>query len=368
MKKSVRITIHACFWLLIPMSIAFYDWAGQADNFFGMARHSKSFIEILLRNFQAIFVRPDIGSDLLSLSNILGILFNVFSNLVYPLFVFYLFYGYFAPRLLLQKTYRKYILPALFILVVPFGLVALLSTFIFTVDLGFYSTLSLTYVFTLFFSISGFFFFLLEHWLRTEKLAKQNLQSELALLKNQVNPHFLFNTLNNIDSLIKSNTDKASTTLVKLSEILRYMIYDTNAAKVKLSMEISHIESYLELQKLQFVNKELVSLVVQGNPDKIQIAPMLFIPFVENAIKHCTDKSSLNAVRFTFTIKEEQVLFEAVNAFDRKQIINKDDAGGVGLNNVRRRLEIIYPGLHTLNIREENSTFIVTLSVNTREH
>jgi two-component system, LytTR family, sensor kinase len=366
MKKSVKIALHACFWILIPMSIAFYDWAGQADNFFGMARHSKSFIEILLRNIQAIFVRPDVGSDLLSFFNILGISFNVFFNLVYPFVVFYLFYRYFSPRLFKQKTYRKYILPGLFILVVPFGLVALLSTFIFTVDLAFYSTLSLTYVFTLFFSISGFFFFLLEHWVQTEKLAKQNLQSELALLKNQINPHFLFNTLNNIDSLIKSNTEKASETLVKLSEILRYMIYETNVEKVELADEIKHIESYIELQKLQFANRELVTISVQGNPANIDIAPMLFIPFVENAFKHCTDKSISNAVRIQFAIYDSQVQFKCVNLSDRTKRINKDETSGVGLNIVRRRLELIYPDRHTLNINEENNTFSVTLSVITR--
>jgi sensor histidine kinase YesM len=368
MKKSVKIALHACFWLLIPMSIAFYDWAGQADNFFGMARHSKTFIEILFRNLQAIFVRPDVGSDLLSLFNILGICFNVFFDLVYPPVVFYLFYGYFSPRLLKQKTYRKYLLPGLFILLVPFGLVAILSTFIFTVDLGFYSTLSLAYVFTLFFSISGFFFFLLEHWIQAEKLAKQNLESELALLKNQINPHFLFNTLNNIDSLIKSNTHKASETLVRLSDILRYMIYETNVARVPLSDEISHIESYVELQKLQFANTELVSLTIRGNPGNIPVAPMLFIPFVENAFKHCTDKSIPGAIQFTFNIHDHEVRFESVNVSDHAQRINKDDAGGVGLNIVRRRLELIYPGRHALDIQDENNTFSVTLTVNTHEH
>jgi len=333
-----------------------------------MTSHSKSFIEILLRNFQAIFVRPDVGSDLLSFFNILGISFNVFFDLAYPFIVFYLFYGYFSPRLVKQKTYRKYILPGLFILVVPFGLVTLLSTFIFTVNLGFYSTLSLAYVFTLFFSISGFFFFLLENWIQAEKRAKQSLQSELALLKNQVNPHFLFNTLNNIDSLIKRNPDKASATLLKLSDILRYMIYDTNVEKVQLSGEIKHIESYIELQKLQFANEELVSFTIQGNPGNILIAPMLFIPFVENAFKHCTDKSVPNAVRIGFTIHDSHVRFECINLADRTKRINKDKTSGVGLNIVRRRLELIYAGRHTLKIKEENNTFNVTLSVKTDEH
>jgi len=360
--------MHACFWLLIPLTVSLYNWAGQADSFFGLANNSKSFLQILFENFQSLFVRPDKGSDILSLSNFLGILFNVFYHILYPVTIFYLFYGCFSPKVLTNRSFRKFLAPVLFILIVPYGIIKLLSFVIFTVNWSYTYFLSLTYVITLFYSISGFFFCLLEHWFQTEKLAKQNLQSELALLKNQINPHFLFNTLNNIDSLIKSNTEKASETLIKLSGILRYMIYDTNVAKVQLSDEICHIESYIELQKLQFANRELVSLSVHGNPDNIPIAPMLFIPFVENAFKHCTDKSIPHAIRITFTIHDSQVQFESVNVSDRTQRINKDEASGVGLKIVRRRLEIIYPGKHTLNIKEENNTFSVTLSINTNEH
>lgn len=368
MKKSVKIALHACFWVLLPLTMTFYDWAGQADDFFGMASHSKSFLHILFQNFQSLFIRPDIGSDILSLSNILGILFNVFCEVIYPLVIFYLFYSYYSPKSLTKRGFRKYLVPGLFIVIVPFGVTTILSTFIFSVNLGFYSFLSLTYVFTLFFAISGFFFFLLENWFETQKLARENLQSELALLKNQINPHFLFNTLNNIDSLMKSNTEKASHTLLKLSEILRYMIYDTNVAKVQLADEIRHIESYIELQKLTFVNRDLVSFNVQGNLDNILISPMLFIPFVENAFKHCTDKNHPGAIKITFTIHGKQVLFESDNVSDLTKRINKDEASGVGLNNVRRRLELIYPGLHTIHIKEENNTFSVTLTVDTHDH
>ncbi len=357
--------MHACFWMLIPLTVALYNWAGQSDSFFGLVNNSKSYLQILLENIQSLFVRPDMGSDMLSLSNVLGVIFNVFYYLLYAVAVFYLFYGYFSPKTLSNRSFRNYLTPALFIIIVPYALIKLLSYFIFTVGWSYNYFLSLTYVFTLFYAISGFFFCLLEHWVQTEKLAKQNLQSELALLKNQINPHFLFNTLNNIDSLIKSNTDKASETLVKLSDILRYMIYDTNVAKIQLSSEIRHIESYIELQKLQFANSELVSLSVRGNPGNIPVAPMLFIPFVENAFKHCTDKSIPGAIRITFTIHDHQVKFESVNVSDRTQRIHKDEAGGIGLNIVRRRLELIYPGMHTLSIKDENNTFSVTLTVNT---
>jgi hypothetical protein len=364
MKTTVKVTVHLCFWMLIPLTISFYNWAGQADSFFGLENHSKNFFQIAFEGFHSLFIHPDMGSMIWSLSNITMVFSYLIAYVLFPLSVFYLFYGFFSPEILKNRSLKNTITPALFMLVVPYAIIKLLSLFT-LVAWSFLYSLSLTYVITVFFAVSGFFFCLLEHWLETQKLAKENLQSELALLKNQINPHFLFNTLNNIDSLIKSNTKKASETLVKLAEILRYMIYDTNVAKVQLSDEIKHIESYIELQKLQFANAELVSVSVTGNPVGKQLAPMLFIPFVENAFKHCTDKNSPNAIRISFTIQESQVLFESVNISGKTRKINKDKASGVGLNNVRRRLELIYPDSHSLSIKEENNTFIVKLAINT---
>lgn len=368
MKKLVRIALHACFWALIPFTYTLFSWATQADSFFGLPNNSKSYFQILFEYFVSLFVRPDMGSEMWSLSNLTSIVVNVVWYIVYPAIVFYLFYGCFSPKLLNKGGWRKYLAPALFLVILPYGIAKLSSFVIFMVNWSYIYYLSLTYIITLFYAISGFFFYLLEQWLQNEKLAKQNLQSELALLKNQINPHFLFNTLNNIDSLIKSNTEKASETLVKLSDILRYMIYDSNVAKVQLSDEIRHIESFIDLQKIQYANRELVTLSVQGNPENIPIAPMLFIPFVENAFKHCTDKSILHAVQFSFTIRDNYVNFESVNVSDRTQRLNKDETRGVGLNIVRRRLELIYPGRHELKIKDENNTFSVILSVDTHEH
>jgi hypothetical protein len=367
MKKSVRIALHASFWLLIPLTISFYNWAGQADSFFGLENHSKNFFQILFEGFQSLFIHPDKGSIIGSMTNMTMVISYLLAYVIFPATIFYLFYGYFSPKVVTNRSIRNTVIPILLILVVPYVIIKLLSLFT-LVAWSFLYSLSLTYVITAFFAVSGFFFCLLEHWSETQKLAKENLQSELALLKNQINPHFLFNTLNNIDSLIKNNTEKASETLVKLSDILRYMIYDTNVAKVHLSDEIRHIESYIDLQKIQFANRELVSLSITGNPENILIAPMLFIPFVENAFKHCTDKSILHAIQFSFTIRDNSVNFESVNISDRTQRMNKDEASGVGLKIVRRRLEIIYPGRHSLSIKEENRTFSVNLSINTHEH
>lgn len=196
-----------------------------------------------------------------------------------------------------------------------------------------------------------------------KELRRQNLKSELALLKNQINPHFLFNTLNNTDSLIKSNPDKASATLVELSGMMRYMIYDTNVEKVPLNQELAYIQNYLDLQKMQFSNPNLVNYKVEGDADNINIPPMLFIPFIENAFKHCNDKNTEDAITISFDINKECILFKSMNIADTQHQISKDKSSGVGLDIVKRRLQILYPNKHKLDIEEENNLFSVSLKL-----
>ncbi len=219
-------------------------------------------------------------------------------------------------------------------------------------------------------SFWGALFYLGVDWFQKKQqkkeLEKQNLQSELKLLKNQVNPHFLFNTLNNIDSLISSNPGKASAMLVGLSGMMRYMIYDTNAGKVPLEQELQQIRNYLDLQEMQYANAGLVEYTVIGNPEGIDVAPMLFIPFIENAFKHCTDKDKRHAIRFLFDIDGKTIRFESVNIADPSQHITKDSTGGIGLETVKRRLELLYPGRHKLQIDRKNDFFSVFLSIDTQ--
>ena len=220
-------------------------------------------------------------------------------------------------------------------------------------------------------SIIGAIYYLGFNWLKKNKqlkeMEKQNLQSKLALLKNQINPHFLFNTLNNIDSLIKSNPDHASQSLIELSDMMRYMLYETNADRVPLQKELDYIEDYLKLQKLQQANSQLVNYSVSGNSDEITIAPMLFIPFIENAFKHCTNKEKVHAICFSISITEKQVSFRASNISDSNHPISKDSSSGIGLETVKRRLEILYPNKHSLQIEEKNDLFCVGLDIDTHD-
>ena len=196
---------------------------------------------------------------------------------------------------------------------------------------------------------------------RQKELEKQNLQSELKLLKNQLNPHFLFNALNNIDSLIRSDPEKASKSLVQMSDMMRYMIYETNVPEVYFRQELDYIKNYLALQRLQYDNPELVSYVLEGEAGDICIAPMLFIPFIENAFKHCTDKKAKEAICFHFQIQSSEILFTASNLYDPLKRMNKDSSTGIGLSTVKRRLDFLYAGRYNLRINEENGYFGVSL-------
>jgi LytS/YehU family sensor histidine kinase len=216
-------------------------------------------------------------------------------------------------------------------------------------------------------SFYGALFYLGIDWYRKKEqkkeLEKKNLQSELAMLKNQINPHFLFNTLNNIDSMIKKNPDCASETIVSLSDMMRYMIYETNVEKVPLRKELDYIDNYLNLQKLQYGNPELVANTVSGEENQAEIAPMLFIPFIENAFKHCTNKETKHAIRLSFLFDAQKICFEATNISDKTQTISKDQTSGIGLDTVKRRLEILYPQRYELRIEEKNDLFCVSLMI-----
>jgi two-component system LytT family sensor kinase len=193
------------------------------------------------------------------------------------------------------------------------------------------------------------------------QLEKKNLETELALLKAQINPHFLFNTLNNIDVLIEKDAKAASIYLKKLSGILRFMLYESPAEKIALIQEVEYINEYIELQKIRTSNPDFVHFTVTGDTDKVQIAPMLFIPFIENAFKHCTNKKINNAVEITLAVHDKEIDFTCSNAFDQSAL-PAQERSGLGLELIRNRLNLLYKN-HQLNIDKTNNRFSIALSI-----
>lgn len=193
-----------------------------------------------------------------------------------------------------------------------------------------------------------------------EDLNQKNYEMELTLIKSQINPHFLFNTINNIDVLIEKDAVKASAYLKKLSDIMRFMLFETKTEMIPLSKELSYIEKYVELQKIRTSNLNYVNLLVEGNPDGLLIAPMLFIPFIENAFKYAENRKIENAININIMIAKETIQFSCENHFsDNSQ--TKPDQSGLGNELIQKRLALLYPAKHTLEITNINNTYKVKL-------
>lgn len=188
-------------------------------------------------------------------------------------------------------------------------------------------------------------------WFSSERI-QRNLESEkkdmeLQFLKSQLNPHFLFNSLNNIYSLAYQKSEKTADAILKLSEIMRYMIYESNDSWVDLSKEVEYVTSFVELQKLRFKDGAAVSITINGEIDGQKIVPLILISFVENAFKHGVANDAEDPIKINIIANQKILHFSVSN---KKNQTNKDAMGGVGLNNVERRLQLLYPDRYKLNI------------------
>lgn len=195
-----------------------------------------------------------------------------------------------------------------------------------------------------------------------ENLNKKNYEMELALVKNQINPHFLFNTINNIDVMITEDALKASAYLNKLSDIMRFMLYETKTELIPLAKELNYIEKYIDLQKIRASNSEYVNYKVEGNVESFQIVPMLFIPFIENAFKHSDNKNTDNVINIKLLVDNKMITFECVNMFS-EHIKDTLEDSGLGNDLISKRLQLLYPNKHKLSINKNNQIYSVKLIV-----
>lgn len=211
---------------------------------------------------------------------------------------------------------------------------------------------------------------LIDDWLLHQQeradLVGQRNQAELAFLKSQVNPHFLFNTLNNIYALAYAKSDAAPGAILKLSELMRYMLYDSagkpgsNAPeRVPLSKEVAYLSNYVELEKLRVANAQ-VEFSVEGNTDLFRIEPLLLVSFVENAFKHGDLSDPGQPLVLYLSVQQGKLRFDTLN----KKVSRQTDAvGGIGLANVRRRLHLLYPNRHTLHITDQDNLYACSLEL-----
>jgi len=205
-------------------------------------------------------------------------------------------------------------------------------------------------------------------WFDTERarqdLANKQLTAELAFLKSQVSPHFLFNTLNNIYSLAHLKSDDTPEAILKLSQLMRYMLYESEAARVPLGREVEYLRNYMDLQRLRLDPEQVdIRFTVDGPLDGALIEPMLLIPFVENAFKHGVSARHSSRIAVDLIMRQDELLFTVQNS-RFPAVGGHDPNSGIGLPNVRQRLSLLYPnGRHQLLLEETSDEFIVELTL-----
>jgi len=202
---------------------------------------------------------------------------------------------------------------------------------------------------------------------KEKELEHANKITELALLRSQINPHFLFNTLNNINSFSTHDPEKTSFAIIKLSDIMRYMLYDAANEQVLLEKEIDYIDNFIALQKLRYKENDFVKFTVTGRTENLFIPPMIFLPFVENAFKHGTN-SIANGIEISLNIENNKLEFKCRNKIKILTETEKSSLGGVGIKNIIRRLELLFPDKHHLNLLQEEDEYKVNLIIELDEH
>lgn len=207
----------------------------------------------------------------------------------------------------------------------------------------------------------------LERHSQTEKLQKElekeKLNSELAFLKNQISPHFFFNTLNNIYSLISINAEDSQKAVLKLSKLMRYLLYDSEHGDTKLSNEIDFMTNYIDLMKLRMNSKISLNVSFPEKYEDINIPPLIFIPFIENAFKHGISYREKSFIDISMTTDENSVFFRCLNSKVKTREENEPGHSGIGMDNVTKRLNLLFPGKHELKINESDKEFEVLLQI-----
>lgn len=285
---------------------------------------------------------------------------------------FYLNYLYLIPRFLKQKNVLQYLIALSMGLLLFTPLYYYLEQYFYPaigwktyeLDLTFSSALMITLSANFLHIFLGISLSYLMDWrtmrMQKEIAEKEQLQTELAFLKSQINPHFLFNTINDIYSLTEQQSEEAPEALLKLSELLRYMLRESNDSFVPLVRELVYLENVIELQKIGQKGHAYIDFEIDGEPGKLNIAPLILINFIENAFKHGVFTSPDSPIHIHIQLNGNTFHFNITNTINA---LKKDKTGGIGLANVKRRLALIYPNKHKLVVAQDAAHFSVDLKI-----
>ncbi len=207
----------------------------------------------------------------------------------------------------------------------------------------------------------------INQWLRSEQrnkeIANEKLKAELSFLKAQINPHFLFNTLNNIYALATAQSEQTAAAIMKLSSIMRYVLTEARNDLVPLEKEILFTSHYIELQKMRLTDKTIVDFSVRGEPFGHQIAPLLLLPFVENAFKYGISTRERSPINILLEIQKDFLHFKICNQKHLNTLLRVSDNTGIGISNTKRRLDLFYEDRYLLEIDDKANEFSVHLKI-----
>jgi len=199
-------------------------------------------------------------------------------------------------------------------------------------------------------------------WFKLNQIEQEKTSNELKALRSQLNPHFLFNSLNNLYTLSRKKSDKAPEMVLKLSDVLRYVIYDAETNFISLEKELNFLQKYIEIQKIRLDKSFKLETAMPAETGGLKIAPLLFLPFIENAFKYGTNSEN-GKIIIRWEIRGKQVSFSAENEKMLPYNAEPAEYKGMGIKNVQKRLELIYPGRHRLKIEDLENNFIVHLKI-----
>lgn len=297
---------------------------------------------------------------------------NIIRLIVFCIIVYFNF-NYLIPNYLTQKKFSTYFILLILAVIIITPLENLLLYFKFSnyPELQTFLVKDLNLSFLPNFLLAGIstLIKIVTDWAKTlrekQQIHTQTMQSELRFLKSQINPHFLFNTLNNLYALTLKKSDKAPEIVIKLSEMMRYMLYECNEKQVLLSKEVHYLHNYLDLESLRQGKNVDIKFEVRGNISEQKIAPLMFIPFLENSFKHgLNNHISKGFVDIQLEVDENKVhLFIENSKPESMPKPTHRRSGGIGLVNVRRRLELLYPNKYDLKIADNPNTYAVTMDI-----
>jgi two-component system LytT family sensor kinase len=299
------------------------------------------------------------------------------NDLIYVGF-FYLNAGWLVPRFIYQRKYKQYAgaVIACFLAILLLGWLTFFQLFK-SPNFNLPGHILFNFFFVLFFLAASTAYCLVKDRIHNERIAHEkqteNLKTELSFLRSQVSPHFMFNIMNNMVALARKKSDLLEPSLIKLSSLLRYMLYETEE-KVSLQKEVEYLQSYIDLQKQRFGNNVSIKSCMQKIDRNYEIEPMLLIPFVENAFKHGTGFVTKAAgsdlilyniaeINIELTAEKNELRFIVKNRYNESSTEIKDKTSGIGLTNVKRRLNLLYRNHHSLHIEKQDGWFIASLQI-----